>query len=124
MQDQLNDADTFDIFLVDILPCYWNPDDGKLMLWITGLSGLGEDVMKAEDMKFYYSDTLVLFILRTRIGVNKYRENRNFRAAKEWREWVMRFINGKKKLIPRLVRIFGNNLLEEILGYQVNIAML
>ena len=36
----------------------------------------------------------------------------------------MRFINGKKKLIPRLVRIFGNNSLEEILGYQVNIAML
>ena len=82
MQDQLNDADTFDIFLVDILPCYWNPDDGKLMLWITGLSGLGEDVMKAEDMKFYYSDTLALFILRTRIGVNKYRENRNFGRLK------------------------------------------
>ena len=41
VQDQLNDADVFDIFPVDILWCYWKPDDGKVMLRITGFPGLG-----------------------------------------------------------------------------------
>ena len=36
----------------------------------------------------------------------------------------MRFINAKKKCISRLVIIIGNNPLEEVLGYQVTIAML
>ena len=41
VQDQQDDADVFDIFPVDILWCYWKPDDGKLMLRITGFPGLG-----------------------------------------------------------------------------------
>ena len=36
----------------------------------------------------------------------------------------MRFINGKKKGMSRLVRIFGKDKLEEIFGSQVTIAML
>ena len=36
----------------------------------------------------------------------------------------MRFINGKKKRMERLVKIFGNDLLEHIFGYQATLAML
>ena len=36
----------------------------------------------------------------------------------------MRFIYAKKKRIARLVRILGNDSLEEFFGYQVTIAML
>ena len=81
VQDQLNDADVLDIFPVDILWCYWKPDDGKLMLRITGFPGLGEYTMKDEDMMVDYPYNRTLFLLNPIIGLEKYRENRNFRAA-------------------------------------------
>ena len=46
-QDQKNDSDALDIYPVDIISCYWKPNNGMLMLRITGLNGLGEDVIKA-----------------------------------------------------------------------------
>ena len=36
----------------------------------------------------------------------------------------MRFVNGKKKRMARLVRIFGKDSLEDIFGSQVTISML
>ena len=45
VQDQQNDADVIDIFPIDILSCCWKPNSGKLMLQITGLNGLSEDVV-------------------------------------------------------------------------------
>ena len=45
VQDQQNDADKLDIFLIDILSCYCKPNSGKLMLRITRWNGLGEDVL-------------------------------------------------------------------------------
>ena len=71
-----------DIFPVDILSCYWIPEDGKLTLLINGLLGLIEDLMEAEDMRLDYPDNLDLFLLKSRIGLNKAREKRNIQAAK------------------------------------------
>ena len=51
VQYQLNDADVLDIRPVNILSCYWKPNNGKLMLRITGLDGQREYMMKAEDMR-------------------------------------------------------------------------
>ena len=34
-------------------------------MWITGLDGLGEGVIMAEDMKVYYLDALALFLIGT-----------------------------------------------------------
>ena len=36
----------------------------------------------------------------------------------------MRFTNAKRKCLSRLVRILGNDSLEEVFGYQVTIAMI
>ena len=80
--------------------------------------------MKAEYMRIYYPYNIALFLLKSRVGLKKARENRNFWVAREWREWAVKFINGKKKRISRLVRIFGKDFLEDIFGYQVTIAML
>ena len=69
MQDQQNDADILDICPVDILSCYWEPNNGILMLRITGLNGLGEDVINTEYVKFDYPDIFALFLIGTSIGV-------------------------------------------------------
>ena len=37
--------------------------------------------MKGEDMMAEYPDNLALFLLKSIIGLEKYRENRNFWAA-------------------------------------------
>ena len=94
------------------------------MLWITGLDIIGEDTVEAGNVNIYYLDTLTLYLIVTSIGVNKARESRNFRVAKEWREWAVRFTNAKTRRIARLVSIFGKNLLEEVFGSQVTMSML
>ena len=53
------------------------------MLQTTGLNGLSKDVVEVDNMKIDYPDTLALYRLRTSIGLKKYRESCNFRAAKE-----------------------------------------
>ena len=78
----MNYADKFDICPIDILSCYWKYSNGKIMLWITGLDGIGEYTVEAEYVKIYYPDTLTLYLIGTRIGVKKAQESRNLRVAK------------------------------------------
>ena len=85
-----------------------------LMLRTTGLYGLSDEPMDADNFRVYYLDNLALFILKSRIGLKKTRENRNSRVAKEWQEWAVRFINDKKKSMERQCWVFGKYLIEEI----------
>ena len=94
------------------------------MLKTTGFYGLSDEPIYADNFRVDFADDLALFILKTRIGLKKTRKNRNSQASKEWREWAVRFINGKQKRTARLVRVFGKYSLEEIFGSQVIIAML
>ena len=120
----MNDAYKLDICPIDILSCYWKSTNGKLMLQITGLNGLSEDMVEADDVKIDYPDTISLYLIGNSIGVKKAQESRNFRAAKEWQEWVARSMNAKIRRIARLVRILGNDSLEEVFGYQATLSML
>ena len=95
-----------------------------LRLKTTGLYGLSDEPMDADTFRVDYAEDLALFIMKTRIGLKKNRENSNSRAAKEWWEWAVRFINSKKKRMERLVRVFGKYYREEIFGSRVTIAML
>ena len=107
-----------------ILSCHWKLNNGMLMLRITGLNGLGEDLVKAEYVRVDYLYALDLYLIGTSIGVKKSQDSRNSQVAKQWRKWAVRFINAKKERIARLVRILGYDSLEEVFGYQVTIAML
>ena len=78
----MNDAYKLDICPIDILSCYWKSSNGTLMLQITGLDGIGEDTVEADDMKIYYPDTLTLYLIGTSMGVKKARESCNLRVAK------------------------------------------
>ena len=69
VQDQHIDADVLDICPIDILSCNWKTNSGKLMIRITGLNGLGEDAVEAEDVKVDYSDKLALYLIDTSIGL-------------------------------------------------------
>ena len=68
-QDQKNDSDVLYIYLLDIISCYWKPKNGMLMLRITGLNGLGEDVIMAEYVKVDYPYALALYLIGTSMGV-------------------------------------------------------
>ena len=85
-QNQQNDADVLEICPVDILSCYWKPNNGMLVLRITGLNGPGEDLIKAEDVKVGYTYALSLYLIGTSIGMKKAWENCNFWSAKERRD--------------------------------------
>ena len=124
VQYQQNDADKLDICPIDILSCYWKSYNGKLMLRITGFNGLGKDTLEADDVKIEYPDTLALYLIGSSIGVNKDRESRNFRVAKEWSDWVVRFTNAKTRRIARLVRILGNDYIDDVFGYQVTMSIM
>ena len=52
VQYQLNDTEKSDISDIDILLQYWKRGNGNLMVWVTGLYTLGDDAIKAEDVKF------------------------------------------------------------------------
>ena len=124
VQYHQNDYDKLDICLIDILSCYWKSSNGKLMLQITGLNGLSKDVVEADDVKIDYPNTIYIYLLGTSIGVKKDRESRYSRVAKEWQEWDVRFTNAKTRRIERLVRILGNDSLEEVFGSQVTMYTL
>ena len=94
------------------------------MLCITGLDVLGEYTVEADGVNIDYPNTLALYLIGTSIGVKKSRESRNFGVAKERRERAVRFTNSKTRRIARLVRILGNNYLEEIFISQVTMSML
>ena len=78
-QDKMNDSDILDIYMVDIIACYWKPNNGMLMLWMTGLNGLGEEVIKAEYVKVDYPDALDLYLIGTIIGVKNTGRTATFR---------------------------------------------
>ena len=124
VQDQINDYDKLDICPIDVLLCYWKSLNGNLMLRINGLGVLGEDTVKADDVKIYYPYTLALYLIGTSIGVKKSRRSRNFGVDKEWHEWAARFTNSKMSRIARLFRILGNYSLEDVFGSQVTMSMM
>ena len=60
VQYQLNDADKYDITSRDIILNRWKYINGKLMVKVTGLHGLGYDTVDARDVNIDYPDTLAL----------------------------------------------------------------
>ena len=83
-----------------------------------------EDRFKSETFKLDHAGFLALYILDRKIGMKRSRNVRTFREAREWRFWAEKFIINSKKRMARLVRIFGKDSLEEILGSQVTLAMM
>ena len=69
MQDQLNDAEKYDISAIQIISHYWKSASGKLMVKVTGLHGPGDEEVESDDVNIDYPDTLALYILGTCIGV-------------------------------------------------------
>ena len=124
VQDQLKNTDEIYHSPVEILSYYWIPEDGMLMLKTSEIYGLDEDMQEADTFLWDYAVYLTFLILRTTIGLKMSQNTLIFQKAKEWREWAVKFVNVTKKLMARLVRIFGKDSLEEILGSQVTIAMM
>ena len=60
VQGQKNDAEEIYICPIDILLCYWKSSNVKLMLQITGLDGLGEYTVEADNMHIDYPDILAI----------------------------------------------------------------
>ena len=60
VQDQHNDANELEICPIYILSCNSKYSNGKLMLRITGLYGIGEEKVEADDVKIEFPDTLAL----------------------------------------------------------------
>ena len=74
--------------------------------------------------KLDHAGCLALYILERKIGNKRSRNVCTFQEAIEWRRWAERFISNSKKRMAKLVRVFGRDLLDEILGSQVTIAMM
>ena len=75
-------------------------------------------------MKSDYPDTLALCIMESCIGVKQYRKPHFYVEAEEWCAWAVKFMNAKMRRIAKLVRIIGNNYLEEIFGSQATLYIL
>ena len=69
VQYQLNDAGKSEIIEIDILLCYLKYSNGTFMVKFTGLYGIVHDSIKPEYIHIEYPDTLVLYIIRSSIGV-------------------------------------------------------
>ena len=82
MKNKQNDAEELGICPIDILLCYWKSSNVQIMLYITGLCGLGDDIVEADNVNIDYPDTLALCLIGTIIGAKKACESRNFRVAK------------------------------------------
>ena len=48
---------------------YWKSASGKLMVKVTELHGIGDEVVEADDVNINYPETLVLYIMGSCIGV-------------------------------------------------------
>ena len=94
------------------------------MAKVTGLHGLGDESVEADDVKIDYPETLALYLLGNCIGVKKYRKPQFSVEAKEWHAWAVKLTNGKTRRIARLVRILGTNYLEEMFISQATLSML
>ena len=62
VKDQQKDANKLDICRIDILSCYQKYYNGKLMLRITGLNALREDVVEANDVNIDYPYKISLYL--------------------------------------------------------------
>ena len=71
VQDQLNDADEIYHISVEILSHYWRLGDGELMLKTTDIYGLDEDTHETDIFRWDYAGYLVLYILRSTIGLKR-----------------------------------------------------
>ena len=69
VQYQIKDANKYDISDIYILSHYWKPSTGTLMVRVNGLYTLGDYVVKSEDVKVEYPDTLSLYMIRSSICV-------------------------------------------------------
>ena len=94
------------------------------MLKIDKILSLDEDTHEADTFRVYYAGCLYLYILKSTIGMVRARNTIIFRKAKEWCKWAEKFVSNTKKRVARLVKIFGRDSLNEILGSQVTLAML
>ena len=68
VQDHLNESEKYDISDIYILLHYWEPSNITLMVKVNGLHTLADDYLKAEYLKFYYLDTIALYIIRSSLG--------------------------------------------------------
>ena len=82
VQDQLNDAEKYDICAIDILSHYRKYSSGKMMMKVSGLHGLRYEAFESDDVKIDYPDTLAIYLLGTCIGVKSSRNLRYPREAK------------------------------------------
>jgi len=124
VQDQYNCTDQCDGNLVEIKSHYWHPTTHKLWIRTDPISGIEEDRFEADEFRLDHAGCLALYIMESPIGRSRAKNVRTFLRAKEWREWADRHISNSKKRIARLVRIYGNDSLDEITGSQVTIAMM
>ena len=81
-------------------------------------------LLECADIPGPFLTYLALYILERKIGKKRPRNVRTFQEAIEWRRWAERFISNSKKRMARLVRVFGRDSLDEILGSQVTLAMM
>ena len=124
VQYQLNDADKSEIIEIDILLRYLKSSNRTLMVKLTGLYGIFHDAIKPEYVHIDYPDTLVIYIIRSIIGVKSSRKPQFSVEANRWISWAEKFINSKTRRIARLVTILGIDSLEEVFEYQVTLAIL
>ena len=71
-----------------------------------------------------HAGCLALYIMEGPIGRSRAKNVRTFQDALEWRRWAERHISNSKKRIARLVRVYGTDLLDEIIDSQVTLAMM
>ena len=116
VEDQLNDTDKNDISEIDILLHYWKGRNGKLMVKVTRLYTLGGDYIKAKDMKVDYPGTIVMYIIRSSIGVKSSQKVLCSRDKGNWHKWGENFINSQTRRIERLLRILGKYFLKDFFG--------
>ena len=109
---------------VEIISHYWHTRTKKLWVITDPISGIEEYRFKADVFKVDHAGCLELYILEHKIGKTRAKNVRTFQAALEWRRWAERFISNSKKRMTRLVRVFGIDSLDEIIGSQVTLAMM
>ena len=94
------------------------------MLKIDQILCLDEDTHEDDTFRLYYTGCLDLYILKSTIGMARSWNTLIFCKAKEWRKWAEKFVSNTKKRVEILMKIFGKDSLDEILGSQLTIAML
>ena len=101
VQDQYNCTGECDGVLVEILSHYWHTESGELWIKTDQILDLENDIFKADTFIVNHAGCLALYILKGTIGKSRARNGRTFCKAREWREWVDKFVrNTKKRIAP------------------------